>query len=95
MTGKQFAVIATITFIVGMIWLVSDIIFNTKASIPVSPQLETALSPLNPSFNSRILDLIGQEVSGVDLEAIPVPKNITTIPSPSIEQSSTGSGQLQ
>lgn len=62
MSGKQFAIIVTITFIVGMVWLISDIIFNTKPSIPVSPKLETLLQPVNPNFNSRVLDIIDQEV---------------------------------
>lgn len=62
MSGKQFATIVTITFIVGMLWLVFDIIFNTKPSIPVSPQLETLLKPINPNFNPRVLDVIDKEV---------------------------------
>ncbi|MBI2594059.1 hypothetical protein HYW44_05465 [Candidatus Daviesbacteria bacterium] len=62
MTGKQFAIIATITFIVGMIWLVSDIIFNTKPSIPSNPQLETLLKPINPNYNPRVLEVIDREV---------------------------------
>ena len=62
MNGKQFATILTITFIVGMVWLISDIIFNTKPSIPTSPKLEDLLEPVNPSFNSRVLDTIEKEV---------------------------------
>lgn len=71
MNSKQFAMVVGITFFVGMVWLVSDIIFNTKASIPISPKLETSLEPVNPNFNSRILDIIGTEVSeiGVDIPA--------------------------
>ncbi len=69
MNSKQFAMIVGITFFVGMVWLISDIIFNTKASIPISPKLETSLEPVNPNFNSRVLDIIGTEVSetGVDI----------------------------
>lgn len=62
MTGKQFATILTITFIVGMVWLISDIIFNTKPSIPANPQLETLLKPINPNYDSRVLEVIDQEV---------------------------------
>lgn len=62
MSGKQFATIITITFIVGMIWLASDIIFNTKPSIPASPKLETLLEPINPNFNPRVLKIIDKEV---------------------------------
>lgn len=69
MNGRQFAVLLSITFVVGMIWLISDIIFNTQASIPVSPKLETSLQPVNPSFNSRILDIINEEI--IDSEINP------------------------
>lgn len=62
MTGKQFATILTITFIVGMVWLVSDIIFNTKPSIPANPQLEILLKPINPNYDPRVLEVIDKEV---------------------------------
>lgn len=62
MSGKQFTIIVVITFIVGMVWLISDIIFNTKASIPISEKLESSLQPINPTFNSRVLDIIEREV---------------------------------
>lgn len=62
MSGKQFAVIVSISFIVGMIWLIADIIFNTKPSIPVNPKLETLLQGVNPNFNSRVLEIIDKEV---------------------------------
>lgn len=77
MTGKQFATLIVITFIVAMIWLISDIIFNTKASIPVSPKLESLLSPLNPTFNNRVLDEIDQEVIDPNLTQ-PARTNLAT-----------------
>ncbi len=67
MTGKQFATLVIITFIVGMVWLISDIIFNTKASVPVSEKLETLLSPVNPTFNQRLLDSIDKDVTETNL----------------------------
>lgn len=66
MSSKQFATIVVITFIVGIIWLISDIIFNTKASIPDNPQLNTLLEPINPNFNSRVLEVIAEEVPSTD-----------------------------
>ena len=77
MTSKQFATIVAITFIVGIIWLVSDIIFNTKASIPDNPKLNTLLEPINPNFNPRILNLIGNEVS-------PQAPPLNRLPGPSV-----------
>lgn len=78
MSGRQFAVIVSITFFVGMVWLISDIIFNTKASIPVSPKLESLLTPVNPNFNSRVLDIIDKEV----LNSNSIPASFATPASP-------------
>ena len=61
MNSKQFMIVVVITFIVGMVWLVSDIIFNTKASIPISEKLQSSLEPINPTFNARILGVINSE----------------------------------
>lgn len=61
MNSRQFAVVVSITFFVGMLWLITDIIFKTKASIPISPKLESLLEPINPNFDSKILDLIDKE----------------------------------
>ncbi|HLC87805.1 MAG TPA: hypothetical protein VJG66_02005 [Patescibacteria group bacterium] len=77
MTSKQFATIVAITFIVGIIWLVSDIIFNTKASIPDNPKLNTLLEPINPNFNPRILNLIGNEIP-------PQAPTMNRLPTPSV-----------
>lgn len=71
MSGKQFAIVVSITFFVGMIWLISDIIFNTKPSIPLNPKLETILQPINPNFNSRVLEIIDTEVQTATQSANP------------------------
>ncbi len=78
MNIKQFVVIAVITFFVGMVWLVTDIIFNTKASIPVSPKLQTLLEDVNPNFNERVLEQIEEETIERDI----VPQSETTITQP-------------
>ncbi len=62
MNNRQFTTVAIITFLVGMVWLAADIIFNTKASIPISPKLESLLEPVNPGFNARVLEVIDKEV---------------------------------
>ena len=61
MNNKQFAILLTITFFVGMVWLAADIIFRTKASIPISPKLQSLLEPINPNFDSRVLNNIDKE----------------------------------
>lgn len=96
MSGKQFAVIVVITFIVGVIWLVSDIIFNTKPSVPVKPEMETLLQPINPNFNPRVLNIIAQEVSSPNNQplATPPPAAIPSappLPSPRPSVAASGS----
>ena len=96
MNNKQFAVVAAITFLVGMIWLAADIIFNTKASIPISPKLQTLLDPVNPNFNPRVLDLINNEVSEKSPEEVPQQQPVETAPVvPTSKQSSTESAQIE
>lgn len=80
MSGKQFATILVITFIVGIIWLVSDILFNVKPSIPENPKLNTLLQPINPNFDPRILQTIDEEV--VDSNSIPRSTTVKTAPLP-------------
>ncbi len=76
MNSRQFAIVIGITFIVGMVWLAADIIFNTKASIEISPKLQTLLESVNPNFNSRVLEIIEKEtldISDVKVTAAPEP----------------------
>lgn len=74
MNSKQFAIVATITFFVGMVWLISDVIFKTKASIPISAKLESLLEEVNPNFDSKVLKLIGEET--LDQTSVIVPSPI-------------------
>lgn len=94
MSSKQFAVIIVITFIVGIIWLVSDIIFNTKASIPDNPKLNTLLEPINPNFNPRVLKLIDEEIPIT--ASIPVSRGSGALAPPeTATQTSTRGGQIR
>ena len=63
MNNRQFAILISITFFVGMLWLVADILFNTKPSIEISPKLQTSLDQVNPNFNPRVLKIIEDEVA--------------------------------
>lgn len=94
MSSKQFATIIIITFIVGIIWLVSDIIFNTKASIPDNPKLNILLEPINPNFNPRVLNLINDEVPLTTSIPISRPLSASTPPGNEIK-ASTQEGQLK
>ena len=80
MRNKQFAILVIITFFVGMVWLITDIIFNTKASVQISDKLQTLLDPVNPNFNGRVLEIIDKET--LDRSSISV-SDAAPIPSPS------------
>lgn len=86
MNQRQFALVLTITFFVGMVWLISDILFNTKASIPVSDKLESLLEPINPNFNPKVLK---------DIEEISDTNSKKPALLPESENQSTTAGELQ
>jgi hypothetical protein len=91
MNARQFAVVAGITFFVGMVWLTSDIIFNTKASIPISPKLQSLLEPVNPNFNPRVIEVINTEVRDLSPGVEDQPKEATE----SGQQTATASGETE
>lgn len=83
MNSKQFATVVIITFIVGMIWLATDIIFNTKASIQISDKLQVLLEPVNPNFNARVLEIIDEETLSTNAVKTSDPVPVSTAePSP-------------
>lgn len=92
MNSKQFAIVATITFLVGMAWLFTDIIFRTKASIEISPKLQSLLEPVTPNFDSKVLDIIDEETLDKSTVTVPAPVPSAASPNPDIE--STPSAQL-
>lgn len=85
MNSKQFVFVLVITFVAGMVWLVSDVIFNTKASIPIGEKLQSSLEPINPTFSERVLEIInGETLSTNEITvnspiAAPVPETETAV----------------
>lgn len=59
--AKSRLIILFFTFISIIIWVASGIFF-TKPSIQVSPQLQEALSEINPDFDQETLNLVGSQV---------------------------------
>ena len=86
MNQRQFALVLTITFFVGIVWLVFDVLFNTKASIPVSDKLEFLLEPINPNFNPEVLKDI-DKIANTNSQNPPV--------SPGIGNEATEEGGIQ
>lgn len=99
MNNRQFVILVIITFFVGMVWLIADIIFNTKASIPISPKLQTLLEPVNPNFNERVLEIIGKETLSRNAisvsDAIPSPPPSLIPSGTSVPESTPGGGLNQ
>lgn len=95
MNSKQFATVLVITFVVGMIWLAADIMFNTKASIPVSDTLQSTLEQVNPTFNGRVLEMIAAETLSTNEIQVTTPAPVTETnvdeirPAPSSTQSAS------
>lgn len=61
---KSHIVIIVLTFICFTVWFIADL-FKTPASVQVTPELQEALEPLNPSFDQSTLDQISQIDGGV------------------------------
>jgi hypothetical protein len=67
MNNKQFLIIIVVTFIVIIIWIITDIV-HTRPSVEINPKLSTLLSPLNPSFDPKIIDQIKEVTPVTDLQ---------------------------
>ena len=79
MTKKEFIIVLVITFIATMVWVISDIIFNTKPSVIIDAKLQSSLEDISPSFDNKILD----QISKLSLPSTPIPQNTPAIfPSP-------------
>jgi len=57
MTQRQFVAVLIITFLVVVIWIVSDII-HARPSETLNPKVKTLLDPINPNFDKAILDQV-------------------------------------
>jgi hypothetical protein len=74
MSKKELVIILIITFIVIIIWVVSDI-FHSKPSVPLDPKLETILEPVDPNFDQETL----AKLKNISLKS---PPPISTKPNP-------------
>lgn len=88
MSNRQFVIVVIITFIVIVIWIISDIL-HTKPSIEVNPKLNTLLTPINPNFDSKIISQIKEITPIGDLEPkLPNPSTSTASSSAQVDISS-------
>jgi hypothetical protein len=86
MNRNQFLTVVVITFIVVIVWVIADILFNTKSSLPPNPNLPSLLEDVNPTFNSEALNRISEKDSVPPLISLPESKQVKTP-----TQESTGS----
>lgn len=77
MSRKEFVILAVITTIVIFVWIIADII-HTKSAVLVLPQVEKALTPLNPNFDQDTLDKI-KSLKNQPL-VTPTPLSVSTPP---------------
>lgn len=55
MNRKEFVVVLIFTFIVIVIWIIADIIY-AEPSITVDPRVQKLLEPVDPTFDTSILE---------------------------------------
>lgn len=67
MSNRQFVIVVIITFIVIVIWMVADI-WHTKPSVEVNPKMATLLTPIDPTFDQKIISQIKEVTPIGDLE---------------------------
>lgn len=85
--SKTKIIILILTFICFAIWIISDLI-HTKASVPVTEQLQTALSPVDPNLDQETLKKVSDLNDNIGPVATSVPKSSAIIPV------ATGSAQV-
>ena len=54
MTRKEWLVAAILTFITILAWVVFDIA-HTRAKVEIDPKTQQIIEPINPNFNTQIL----------------------------------------
>lgn len=57
MNKTEFVIIIIFTFIVIMAWVIADII-HTRPSVPLNPNLQSVLDPINPDFDQGAINKI-------------------------------------
>ena len=54
---KSFLVIAIVTLITIILWVIFDIL-HTRANVEISPKLQEVIEPIDPSFDIQAAQLI-------------------------------------
>ena len=57
MNRKEFVVVLVLTFIVIIIWIITDII-HTRPSVEVDPKVQNIIEPISPDFDQETLKQI-------------------------------------
>lgn len=55
MSGKHFFYIIVATLITVLLWFALDII-HARSKIQISPEVQQTLEPVNPNFDSKLLN---------------------------------------
>lgn len=54
MSGRQFLIIVTITFLTVVIWVVSDIL-HARSKVTIPPETLQLIEPISPEFDTGAL----------------------------------------
>lgn len=55
MTRKEWLIAAILTFVTLCAWVIFDIL-HTRAQVEISPKLQEVIEPIDPNFNTKILE---------------------------------------
>lgn len=56
-SNKELLILFILATIACLVWVATDI-YRTNSSVKITPQLQKALEPVNPSFDTQTLELI-------------------------------------
>lgn len=87
MLKKEFIFVLIFTFLVVMVWVGANII-HTKSAVPITPELQETLDPVDPVFDADTLNKVSQiKPLGVSQSAPAI--NLPPAPSSSPQASSS------
>ena len=102
MNRKEFIFVLIVTFIVILIWIAAEII-HSRPSVPIDPNVQDLLTPLNPGFDEETLKEIESTNFENNISSNPAPQasptnspnpQATTSPSPSASPSPSPTPQI-
>lgn len=54
MSGRQFLIVVTITFVTVTLWVISDIL-HSRSQVTIPTETKRLIEPVDPNFNLQII----------------------------------------